>query len=112
VTLNEYQQAAMRTASGMNYEQYGAIMNAALGICGESGEVADLVKKAAFQGHDLDREHVAKELGDCFWYLAVGAEAIGYTLEEIGQMNKAKLEARYPNGFEAERSLHRAEGDV
>ena len=112
MTLNEYQQAAMRTASGMNYGQYGAIMNMALGICGESGEVADLVKKAAFQGHDLDREHVAKELGDCFWYLAVGAEAIGYTLEEIGQMNMAKLEARYPNGFETERSLHRAEGDV
>lgn len=112
MTLNEYQKAAMRTASGMSYELYGAIMNAALGICGEGGEVADLVKKAAFQGHNLDREHVAKELGDCFWYLAVGAEAIGYTLEEIGQMNKAKLEARYPNGFEAERSLHRAEGDV
>lgn len=112
MTLDEYQQAAMRTASGMNYGQYGAIMNMALGICGEGGEVADLVKKAAFQGHDLDREHVAKELGDCFWYLAVGAEAIGYTLEEIGQMNMAKLEARYPNGFEVERSLHRAEGDV
>ena len=42
MTLNEYQQAAMRTASGMNYEQYGAIMNVALGICGEGGEVADL----------------------------------------------------------------------
>lgn len=110
MTLNEYQQTAMRTASGLTHPEL--LMNAALGICGEGGEVADLVKKAAFQGHDLDRKHVAKELGDCFWYLAVGAEAIGYTLEEIGQMNKAKLEARYPNGFEAERSLHRAEGDV
>lgn len=110
MTLNEYQQAAMRTEGGLAPSEL--LMNAALGICGEGGEVADLVKKAAFQGHYLNREHVAKELGDCFWYLAVGAEAIGYTLEEIGQMNMAKLEARYPNGFEAERSLHRAEGDV
>lgn len=110
MTLNEYQQAAMRTASGLDHHEL--LMNAALGICGEGGEVADLVKKAAFQGHYLSREHVAKELGDCFWYLAVGAKAIGYTLDEIGQMNLAKLEARYPNGFEVERSLHRAEGDV
>ena len=64
MTLNEYQQAAMRTASGLTHPEL--LMNAALGICGEGGEVADLVKKAAFQGHDLDREHVAKELGDCF----------------------------------------------
>lgn len=110
MTLNEYQQAVMRTASGLDHHEL--LMNAALGICGEGGEVADLVKKAAFQGHGLDREHMAKELGDCFWYLAVGAKAIGYTLDEIGQMNLAKLEARYPNGFEVERSLHRAEGDV
>lgn len=110
MTLNEYQQAVMRTEGGLAPSEL--LMNAALGICGEGGEVADLVKKAAFQGHYLNKEHVAKELGDCFWYLAVGAKAIGYTLDEIGQMNLAKLEARYPNGFEVERSLHRAEGDV
>lgn len=110
MNFNEYQKAALRTAKEMdNCKQ---LMNAALGICGEGGEVADMVKKSAFQGHSMNVTHVAKELGDVLWYLAVGAKAIGYTLDEIGQMNLAKLEARYPNGFEVERSLHRAEGDV
>lgn len=112
MTINEYQQLAMRTASGMNYEHNGMLMNAALGICGEGGEVADMVKKATFQGHELDKEHLAKELGDVAWYIAVGAQAIGYDLETIFQMNIDKLKARYPDGFEAERSLHRKDGDV
>ena len=110
MNFNEYQKAALRTAKEMdNCKQ---LMNAALGICGEGGEVADMVKKSAFQGHSMNVTHVAKELGDVLWYIAIGAHAIGIDLEEIAQMNLAKLEARYPNGFEVERSLHRAEGDV
>ena len=112
MTINQYQKEAMRTASGMNYENHGMLMNAALGICGEGGEVADLVKKATFQGHTLDREHVAKELGDVAWYIAVGAQAIGYDLETVLQMNVDKLRARYPTGFSTDRSLYRAEGDI
>ena len=112
MTINEYQQLAMRTASGMNYEHNGMLMNAALGICGEGGEVADMVKKATFQGHELDKEHLAKELGDVAWYIAVGAQAIGYDLETVLQMNIDKLTARYPDGFEAETSLHSKDGDV
>ena len=112
MTINEYQKEALRTASGMNYEHHGLLENAALGLCGESGEVADMVKKAIFQGHGLDREHLAKELGDVAWYLAVAADAIGYSLETVLLMNVYKLRKRYPNGFETERSLHREEGDV
>ena len=112
MTINEYQNEAMRTASGMNYENNGMLINAALGLCGESGEVADIVKKATFQGHELDVEHVAKELGDVAWYLAVGARAIGYDLETIMQMNVDKLRARYPSGFSTARSQHRKAGDV
>lgn len=112
MTINEYQKEAMRTASGMNYEKNGMLINAALGLCGESGEVADIVKKATFQGHELDAEHIAKELGDVAWYLAVGAQAIGYDLETIMQMNVDKLRSRYPDGFNSEQSLHRKEGDI
>ena len=83
MTINQYQKEAMRTASGMNYENHGMLMNAALGICGEGGEVADLVKKATFQGHALDKEHIAKELGDVAWYIAVGAQAIGSIIVEL-----------------------------
>lgn len=112
MTINEYQIEAMRTASGMNYENHGMLINAALGLCGESGEVADIIKKATFQGHELDVVHVAKELGEVAWYLAVGAHAIGYDLETIMQMNIEKLRARYPDGFDADKSQHRKAGDI
>jgi NTP pyrophosphatase (non-canonical NTP hydrolase) len=112
MTINEYQALAMRTASGMNYEHHGMLMNGALGLCGESGEVADIVKKATFQGHELDINHVAKELGDVAWYLAVSATAIGVDLETILKMNIDKLRKRYPDGFSSERSQHREAGDV
>ena len=112
MTINEYQIAALRTAQTDKLTARELLLNSALGLCGESGEVADLLKKYHFQGHNLDLDHVAKELGDISWYLAVGAYAIGYDLETILQMNVDKLEARYPNGFESDRSLHRAENDV
>lgn len=109
--INEYQKEALRTASGMNKE-VPMIVNGVLGLCGESGECADMVKKHLFQGHELDTEHMAKELGDVAWYIAISAHAIGYDLETILQMNVDKLRKRYPDGFEAAKSLHRQEGDV
>ena len=112
MTINEYQNAALRTAQTDKLTARELLLNSALGLCGESGEVADLVKKHRFQGHDLDFDHVAKELGDIAWYLAVGAYAIGFDLERIFRMNIDKLKARYPNGFSTDRSLHRAENDV
>ena len=112
MTINEYQNAALRTAQTDKLTANELLLNSALGLCGESGEVADLVKKHLFQGHDLDLDHVAKELGDISWYLAVGAYAIGFDLESIFRMNKEKLEARYPDGFSTDRSLNRAENDV
>lgn len=111
MTINAYQTEALRTASGMNQE-YPMWLNGVLGLNGEAGEVADIAKKYLFQGHPLDKEHLAKELGDCAWYLAVAAHAIGYDLETILQMNVDKLRARYPDGFDPERSLHRKAGDI
>lgn len=111
MTPNEYQTEALRTASGMNKE-VPFIVNGVLGLTGEAGECADMVKKNIFQGHELDKEHLAKELGDVAWYLAITAYEIGYDLETILQMNVDKLRKRYPNGFEADRSLHREEDDV
>ena len=109
--INEYQVEALRTASGMN-KQYPMALNGVLGLAGESGECVDMMKKHLFQGHPLDAEHMAKELGDVAWYLAVTAHAIGYDLETVLQMNVDKLRARYPDGFDPEKSLHRKEGDV
>lgn len=110
MTPNEYQREALRTAAGLDPQSL--MLNGVLGLCGESGECADMVKKHLFQGHGLDEVHLAKELGDCAWYLAVAAHAIGDDLETIFQMNVDKLRKRYPDGFSAERSQHREEGDV
>jgi len=109
--LNEYQHEALRTAYNMNSD-YPLMLNGVMGLAGESGECVDLMKKHLFQGHPLDAEHLAKELGDVAWYLAVTAHAIGYDLETVIQMNVNKLRNRYPDGFDPERSLHRAVGDV
>lgn len=111
MTINEYQRLAMRT-SNKELANMGHLENGVLGIAGESGEVADLVKKHLFQGHPLDVQHIVKELGDICWYIAEAATAIGYDLETIMQMNIDKLKARYPEGFDAERSLHREKGDI
>lgn len=111
MTINEYQLEALRTASGMNKE-LPMWMNGVLGLNGESGEVADLVKKHLFHSHPLDKEHMAKELGDVAWYLAITAYDLGYDLETIFQMNVDKLRNRYPDGFDPERSMHRKAGDV
>ena len=109
MTGNEYQKAALRTAGDIAKENL--LTNGVLGLCGESGEAADMVKKHLFQGHPLDTEKLAKELGDVAWYLAVTAYSIGYGLDEILQMNVEKLWKRYPEGFAEERSLHREAGD-
>lgn len=110
MTINEYQRDALRTAGKLPREEL--LINGVMGLNGEAGECIDMVKKHLFQGHELDFPRVAKELGDVAWYLAVSAYAIGYDLETVLQMNIDKLRARYPNGFEAEKSLHRAAGDV
>lgn len=111
MTINEYQQAALRTAN-KSLTPIEQLTNGLMGLNGEAGEAIDILKKHLFQGHELDCEHMAKELGDVAWYLAVSANAIGYDLETVMQMNVDKLKARYPDGFDAEHSLHRNKGDI
>lgn len=111
MTGNEYQKLALRTAR-KDLDSTQLLLNGALGLAGESGEVVDAVKKHLFQEHWLDRTHLIKELGDICWYLAIAAEALDTDLDTIFQMNIDKLKARYPDGFEAERSINREAGDT
>ena len=98
MTINEYQKEAMRSVNPESLnDPVKGLSNTALGLCGESGEVADM-------------EHLAKELGDVTWYLALGATIIGYELEDILQMNIDKLRKRYPDGFDSQKSQHREKG--
>ena len=107
LTAHDYQIAALRTAN--SFDEDDLVLNGALGLSGETGEVADHIKKFRFQGHDLDKEYLAKELGDVCWYIAILAKGIGYDLATIMEMNIDKLKKRYPNGFEVSRSLNREE---
>ena len=105
MTIEEYQIAALRTAT----RECRDLANAGLGLTGEAGEVADLIKKHLYQDHDLPCEKIVEELGDLMWYIALTADLIGKGMEEIMQANIDKLWSRYPNGFRAEDSIHRKE---
>ena len=97
-----------------DYQHYMPnVLYAAIGMCGEAGEVSELVKKYAYHGHAMDTEHLARELGDVLWYVSYMADLFGYSLGEIMEMNQDKLAKRYPDGkFDAERSRNRKEGDI
>ena len=118
MTINEYQWECLRTDS--ECKKWGdalagddrGLLNGLMGLNGESGECIDILKKYMFQGHALDAEHLAKELGDVAWYLAVSAYHLGYDLETIFKMNVEKLRSRYPDGFDSEMSKNRKEGDI
>ena len=110
MTINEYQQRAMATLNPKLTER-DVLINSVMGLCGESGEAIDIVKKWLAQGHPLDREHLAGEQGDVAWYLAEAATALGMPLEDILRANLEKLERRYPDGFSTERSVGREADD-
>jgi NTP pyrophosphatase (non-canonical NTP hydrolase) len=106
--FDEYQELALRTAG--HREDYEKVLTyTALGLTGESGEVAEIIKKTFYHGHALDRDALRKELGDVLWYLAVMAHGLGLSLDQIARENIEKLRARYPNGFSEVRSLNRTE---
>lgn len=111
MTINEYQKLAMTTLNP-ELDKKDVLINGVMGLCGESGEAIDIVKKWLAQGHELDREHLAKELGDIAWYLAETATALDLMLEDIFEANIEKLRKRYPEGFDAERSIKRSEDSL
>lgn len=106
MNVNEYQREAM-TLINPALNEKDVLMNALMGLCGESGEAIDLMKKHLYQGHDLDKAKLVKELGDVAWYLAEAATGLGVDLSDILQGNLDKLHARYPKGFEVAKSINR-----
>lgn len=106
LTANTYQRLAMRSLNP-ELSKKDVLINGVMGLCGESGEAIDIVKKWLAQGHALDKEKLAKELGDIAWYLAETAYALEIPLEEILMGNLKKLAKRYPEGFSSEKSIFR-----
>ena len=108
MTINEYQKLAMTTLNPA-LSKTDVLLNGVMGLCGEAGEAIDIVKKHLHQGHALDKDKLAKELGDIAWYLAETATALDIPLEDVLAGNIEKLRSRYPEGFSTERSVNRNE---
>jgi NTP pyrophosphatase (non-canonical NTP hydrolase) len=106
MTINEYQKLAMTTLNP-ELDKKDVLINGVMGLCGESGEVIDIVKRHLAQGHELDREKIIKELGDVAWYMAEIATVLDVELEEVLVQNIEKLKKRYPEGFSTEKSVNR-----
>jgi|TARA_R100000455_G_scaffold16779_2_gene8116 NTP pyrophosphatase (non-canonical NTP hydrolase) len=92
------------------------LLTAAVGLCAESGEFTEVVKKIVFQGKPVNEDnifHLKRELGDVMWYLAQACMALDTTIDEVIEMNVDKLQSRYPGGsFDVHYSENRKEGDV
>lgn len=119
MNVEEYQIAAARTlnrelgfGSSGSRSWSGYLLEGLIGLNSEAGEALEVWKKFRYHGHTLNRRHIALELGDALWYLTEAAIGIGYSLEEIMNMNIEKLEKRYPDGFDPERSKHREKDDI
>lgn len=131
MTGNEYQNLAMRTFDHKANERLNspinitnvedekiqnidlpALINGVLGLSGESGEVADLVKKGIFHEKGLDMLHLKKEVGDVCWYIALICEACDFDLDDVLMVNVEKLKSRYPKGFNVELANNRKAGDI
>lgn len=105
MTLNQYQSLARRTQRDdltTNMRRDHALHL----LAAEVGEIHSIYQKS-YQGHKIEREMVLDEAGDVLWGLAELMDALGYTMEDMARHNIDKLKARYPGGFDPERSLHR-----
>ena len=110
MNMFDYQYAAARS---INYDLTDAEKgkHALHGMVAEIGELHSIYQKR-YQGHPFNEEHAKKEVGDLMWFIAEYCTAHNWDLNDICQMNIDKLKARYPDGFEVDKSLHRAEGDI
>lgn len=120
MNFNKFQQSCIRTtdhpggdldeASKGNIKQ--GLSNAALGMCGEAGEVADIIKKHLHQGHELAVDKLKEEAGDQLFYIAHLCNIMGWKMEDLAKGNVAKLKKRYPRGFNVADSVKRSDAFV
>lgn len=106
MTLTDYQRQAARTLEPSDGGSTSLAV-AGLGLTGEAGEVADIIKKVIAQGHPLDRDKLVEEVGDVLWYAAMLCTILGVDLGAAAKANINKIMRRYPNGFESSRSRNR-----
>lgn len=107
VTVEQYEEMVIKTAIPLD-KWKDQRLKGALGVCSEAGEIAGLLEKHYYQGHELDCEELKKELGDAMWYLTYLIRTCGYSVRYIMSLNAEKLAKRYPEGhFDALDSIRR-----
>lgn len=119
-TFSDFDSSVARTWKKQDFKD--AVSNAALGLTGEAGEVADLIKKAVYHGRGFNRDYdltinnpdksikvedVKDELSDILFYVSAMAQEFGFTLEDVAKHNREKLEKRFPEGFSTEASAQK-----
>lgn len=127
-TFSDFDASVKRTWKDQDFKD--AVSNAALGLTGEAGEVADLIKKAVYHGRGFDYvafdgipaspnnekavkvKDVKDELSDILYYVSATAQEFGFTLEDVAKHNKEKIEKRFPEGFSTEASAQKADKRV
>ena len=106
MTFDEYQDQALRYVNpALDLNQQ--MIDGAMGLCGEAGETIERIKKYIGQGHGLSLAALAEEIGDALWYMAELAGSQGIRLDDIAAKNLRKIQQRYPEGFDASRSISR-----
>lgn len=83
------------------------LVHAMVGMCTETGEIQDQLKKHLLYGKTLDKTNLVEELGDLMWYIGIMSDELGVSLEEIMEKNIAKLKKRYGDKFTEEAALNR-----
>ena len=113
MNASEYQQQAARTLIerpdfDIADRDIMLVWNA-IGLAGEAGEVAEHIKKGVFHQHGVDRDKLAKELGDVLWYVAALCTKLGLDMGEVMEANIDKLKLRYPAGYSSGDSKRRVD---
>ncbi len=103
--MSAYQKSASRTMADDDSDLQAAVY--AMGLAGEAGEVVDYLKKVLGHGHELDTKKLTDEIGDVLWYIAALASHYKLDLDNVAHFNLAKLERRYPQGFDHSASRNR-----
>ena len=94
MTLNEYQKVVYKSYMGRELPEKEQLINNALGLVGEVGEIVDNIKKEVYLGRVLSKQELA---GDALWHLMVLAKVYGFEAEGVAESNIEKLQRRYPN---------------
>ena len=107
--IDAYQIACMGTAKSDHASRQEQLFNFTLGLVGEAGEFANKLKKELYHGHPTEVKEYIEELGDVLWYVAMLAHTFNRTLSSVAEENIAKLDRRYPAGFDPDRSRNRTD---